>query len=474
MQQEPVNFLQQQTEKTKPRRPRWQIFFIALVLIFVSGCVTRAIVGEYAPNDPAAYDPVTLKPREPEGFFQKVKYLVFAKEKTLKGEDDDRINILLLGMGGPGHDGPFLTDTNIIISLKPSTGAIAMISIPRDLGVEIANQGIRKINYANSFGESEASGQGGEFARQLFVDTFDIDIPYYVRVDFHAFAEMIDAVGGVAVNVENSFVDHMFPAPNSEYQTVSFDKGAQTMNGGDALKFVRSRHGSNGEGSDFARARRQQLVLSALKSKVLSFSTLSNPIRLNNIYQSVEKHITTNLQFSDMVTFLKMLRDLKINAISNLVLDDSENGFLKITYGPDGAFLLAPKSDNFDEINEAIKNIFDKQPSANEKKNIPEQTPPPLIGANIEIQNGTWNAGLAARLKKRLEDRGFIITTIGNTTERPQTTSGIYNLSGRELADVEKSLEEELRVPIKKNLPANIQTASSTDILVVLGEDTSE
>lgn len=476
MWQEPVNFLQQQTEKVKLPTPRWKIFFIVLVLIFVGGYITRAIIGEYAPNDPAAYDPVTLKAREPEGFFQKVKYLVFAKEKTLQGESDDRINVLLLGMGGPGHDGPFLTDTNIIISIRPSTGAISMISIPRDLGVKIANQGIKKINYANSFGESEKNGQGGEFTRQLFEDTFDMDIPYYVRVDFQAFADMVDAVGGVTINVENTFVDHMFPAPNNDFQTVSFEKGVQTMTGDTALKFVRSRHGSNGEGSDFARARRQQLVLSALKSKVLSFNTLANPIRLNNIYQSLEKHLTTNLQFSDIVTFIKMLRNLKTDAISNLVLDDAENGFLKVAYGQDGAFLLVPKSDDFDEINEAIKNIFDKQSNAGEKKIIPEQTAPPASSSavSIEIQNGTWSAGLAARMKKRLEDRNFMVETIGNTAERPQAQSGIYNLSGRNLENLEKSLEEELHIPIRNDLPNDIVTASSTDIIVILGEDNAE
>lgn len=475
MSQEPVNFLEQQTEKIEPRRPHWRIFLVVLFLIFASGCVTRAIVGEYAPNDPNAYDPVTLKPREPEGFFQKVKYLVLAKEKTLHGENDDRVNILLMGMGGAGHDGPFLTDTNIIISIKPSTGAIAMISIPRDLGVDIANQGVKKINYANAYGESKESGQGGEFARQLFADTFNMDIPYYVRVDFQAFADMIDAVDGVTITVENSFIDQMYPAANYEYQTVNFEKGTQTMNGDTALKFVRSRHGSNGEGSDFARARRQQKVLAALKNKLLSFSTLANPVRINGIYQSVAKHLATNLQFSDMVALLKMVRDLKINTVTNLVLDDSENGFLKVTYGQDGAFLLMPKDGDFDKINEAIKNIFDQQPNVSEKKVIPEQTAPPQFsGANIEIQNGTWSAGLAARMKKRLEDRGFAVETIGNTAQRPQSQSGIYNLSSRDLANLENSLEKELRVPVRKTLPANIQAASSTDILVVLGEDTIE
>jgi hypothetical protein len=250
------------------------------------------------------------------------------------------------------------------------------------------------------------------------------------------------------------------------------------MNGDTALNYVRSRHGSNGEGSDFARARRQQKVLAALKNKLLSFSTLANPIRINNIRKSLEKHLNTNLEFADIITLIKIVKELNISQIHNLVFDDSEKGYLKSAYGQDGAYLLLPKTGNFEEVNGAIKNIFDvKTENNNAEKSIvaPAQTPPPTPTGNIEIQNGTWSAGLAARMKKRLEDRHFIVETIGNTLERPQTKSGIYNVSGRDLEILEKSLEEELHIPVMKSKPASgITIASSTDILVILGEDTAE
>jgi len=476
MWQRPVNFLEQHTEKVKPPTPRWLVFLMILGLIFIGGCVTRAIIGGYAPNEPGAYDPETLKPKKPEGFFQTMKYLVLPAGKELKGQSQDRINILLLGMGGAGHEGPYLTDTIIITSLKPSTGQIAMISIPRDLAVKLPGQGLKKINNANAYGESQEAGSGGAFATKIINNTFDLDLIYYLRVDFAAFAEIIDAIGGVTVNVEHSFVDHTYPAPNYEYQTVSFTQGTQTMDGETALKFVRSRHGNNGEGSDFARARRQQKVLAALKNKLLSFATLANPVRINNILNSLEKHLTTNLEFSGIISLVKMVRDLKINSVINLVLDDSPTGFLVSTTGADGAFLLVPKTKNFDDINEAIKNVFNNQPSqpTPDTEVLPAQAPPTLPTATIEIQNGTWSAGLAARMKKRLEDRGFLVETIGNTQTRPLPQSGIYNLSGHDLITLENSLKEELRIPVRQNLPADIQTASSTDILVILGEDISE
>lgn len=479
MEYQPLNFLGQQTELVKPKKPRWLIFLIILILIFIGGCLTKNLLSENAPNNPEAYDPITLKPKKPEGFFQKMKYLVFNQDKELLGQNKDRINILLLGMGGAGHDGPYLTDTNIIVSLKPSNGQIAMISIPRDLGVEIPKQGIKKINYVNSFGETTEPGTGGEFARKIFSETFDLDIPYYVRIDFKAFGEIIDAVGGVTIDVENSFVDHMYPAPNNDYQTVNFEKGIQTMDGETALKYARSRHGSGVEGSDFARARRQQKILLALKEKMLSFSTLSNPLKINSIIKSLENHLTTNLEFSDIISLVKLARELNFSQISNLVFDDSETGYLKSTFGVDGAFLLVPKTGNFDNINNAIENIF--SPEKNIVKTITDNTPKQILPnetktsstVSVEIQNGTWNAGLAARMKKRLEDKGFSIETIGNTSVRPQAYSGIFNLNNQD-NELTKSLSQELHLPIKQQPPLGAQASTGTDILILLGEDNIE
>jgi len=479
MEYQPLNFLEQQTEIIKPKRPRWLIFLIVIILILVGGCLTKNLFSENAPNNPEAYDPITLKPKKPEGFFQKMKYLVFSQEKELLGQNQDRINILLLGMGGAGHDGPYLTDTNIIVSLQPSNGKIAMISIPRDLGVKVPKQGIKKINYVNSLGETQETGQGGEFARKVFSETFAVDIPYYVRIDFKAFGEIIDAVDGVTIDVENSFIDHMYPAPNNDYQTVSFTKGIQTMDGDTALKYARSRHGSGIEGSDFARARRQQKILLALKEKMLAFSTLSNPLKINNIITSLENHLTTNLEFSDIISFIKLARELNFNQIATLVFDDSETGYLKSTFGVDGAFLLVPKTGDFDNINSAIENIFSPEKTSIQTKT--DDTPKQIITnetktsstLNIEIQNGTWNAGLAARMKKRLEDKGFTIEIIGNSEVRPQKYSGIFNLSNQN-TELEKSLSKELRLSIKQQPPIGAQASTGTDILILLGEDNIE
>lgn len=454
----------------KPRKLR--IFLIILLLLIIAGGVIKLFAKEKISDDPLAYDPTTLEVKKPEGFLNKISQMVFSRDYELKGYSDDRINMLFLGIGGIGHDGPFLTDTIMIASLKPSTGEIATISIPRDLGVEIPGKGLNKINYAGAFGEAKESGSGGAFAAEIIEETFDLKIHYYARVDFKAFAEIIDELGGIKINVEKSFTDEMYPTKNGGYQTVSFKTGTQTMDGETALKFVRSRHGNNGEGSDFARARRQQKAIFALKEKATMFSILVNPIKLNNIRKTLADNIATNLEFSDLMSFFKLMRELKVPNISTTVLDDSVNGYLQSSITETGSFILTPKIGNFSEINNLIENVFEKTPV--KVDDTPEQSTIALPPAKIEVQNGTWVAGLAARMGKRLEDKNFVITAVGNTETKPMPTSGIYKINPKAPFEVMQALQKELRIPIRQNLPENVSATSTADILVLLGEDMGE
>lgn len=472
---DPSETEQPEARQNKNRSKKRSCFFSCFVIVFILlgiFIIYRAIPAPATSNDPDAYDPVTLEPKAPEGLIKRLSHFVFHKEKTLAGEKNDRINILLTGMGGLGHDGPYLTDTIIIASIKPSTGEVAMISIPRDLGVEIPGYGWRKINHANAFGEADRPGWGAAFATEIIEETFDIDIQYYIRVDFEAFTELIDEVGGLTINVDRSFRDPLFPAPNEQYQTVTFAAGTQTMDGERALMFARSRHGNNGEGSDFARAARQQKVILALKEKILSFKTLTNPIRINSLMQSLDAHVTTNLEFSDIIELVKLSRELDTGNIVRLVLDNGVDGFLQNGFSPSGAFILEPKTGNFDKINEVIKNIFDTEYVVTD--DTPEQVQPAYSPAIIEVQNGTWRAGMAARMKAVLDGQGLDVTTIGNTQERPQEKSGVYAVSDNAPTDVIQGISSVLSIPAKETLPADITPAADTDVIVILGDDFTE
>lgn len=430
---------------------------------------------------------VTLEPKKPKNLLQKISYLAFNTNddtsSILAGAKEDRVNVLLLGMGGAGHDGPYLTDTVMIASLKPSTKEIALISIPRDLGVSIPGYGLQKINHANAYGELKKPDWGAALATEVVSKNFNLDIPYYIRLDFKAFEEIIDELGGVTLTVDRAFTDAEFPAPKNEYKTVSFKAGSQTMDGETALTFARSRHGNNGEGSDFARARRQQKILSALKDKITDIGVIANPITVTNILTDLENHLTTNMEFDELVALAKLGKNADTASIKSLVLDSSVNGYLRNYFSEGGAFMLTPKTGNFLAINEAITTVFN--PNSAIAKNLAETTvtdttlktadlsPKTNQTINeplIEIQNGTWNAGLAARVRRRLEFKDIIITTIGNYTNKPLGQSRIYASKTTPQSLVDR-LVDELKIPASGALPTDIPYSTSTNVLIILGDD---
>lgn len=481
-----INFLRPQNLNQPPdsKKPkRTGLFFVFLIIaFFLVGYSYRLYSQNEWPKEAGVYDPITLKPKKT-GFLQTVKNFVFNSDNILIGQEDDRVNILLLGMGGAGHDGPYLTDTNIILSIQPSTKQIAMISIPRDLGVKIDNYGIRKINYANAYGEANNPGNGGEYARKVFEETFNIEIPYYVRVDFKAFEELINEVGGVTIDVARSFVDSQYPGPNYSYQTIIFEAGQQTMNGERSLQYARSRHGNNGEGSDFARSRRQQQILTALKAKLLSFGTYTNPIKVQNILQTLSEHISTNLDFGQLMFLAGLVREID-GEIKMLVLDNGNNGFLNGSIAPSGAFILSPRTGNFDSINLSIKNIFSDDTVFSAQLSTNENQPV-FPSAKIEIQNGTWIPGLAALVQKKLQDKGFTVLAPTNSIQKPWDKTYIYKIKKDIPTEIMNAIANELGAEIKDGLPSWLSTGNTTtsenkgyneeaDIIIILGTDTKQ
>lgn len=499
MENEPINLLEAEP------RVRKKVILISLITGLFLFWFILWFGGANLPGSVS----VLLHPKSV-GFFQTVKNFIFHTDPVLEGQTDDRINILVLGIGGAGHDGPYLSDTNIIVSLKPSTKKVSLISIPRDLGVKINDQGVRKINFADAYGELKAPGQGGDYARQVFSETFNISIPYYIRVDFKAFADMIDAVGGVPINVPRTFSDSQFPGENYSYRTIRFEAGPQTMDGQTALDFARSRHGDNGEGSDFARAHRQQLVLEALKQKLLSVGTYTDPTVVTGLLNSLSQHVATNLDLAQMMYLATLAKDIT-SPLKHLVLDNSPSGYLVSTTGENGAFLLFPRTGEYTNINEAIRDIFLATSSASGIAVTPARSPSPTTppapttvstnpttptpttalfpNAKIEIQNGTWRAGLAARIRSHLQDKGYSVIGVGNSLKRPIDKTTIYLLH-LGAAPATKGLSAYFKAPTLTVLPDWLQEIydntntpedergmkynRDADILIVLGADTQE
>ena len=452
----------------RPRRPKLFVMIGLFLVILVVGW--RAITAP--PADPTA----------PQTFWTQVKRLVLSNDRTLTGEADDRINLLLLGMGGVGHDGPYLTDTIILASFQPSTNQVSLLSIPRDLVMPIAGYGWRKINNANAYGEAAKPGAGGELAGRTISTVFQIPINYYVRIDFSGFTEFIDELGGINVCVDTAFTDQQYPTDDYGIQTVEFAAGCQDMDGARALEFVRSRHGSNGEGSDFARSRRQQKVILAAKEKFLSFSTLGNPLTIRRLYRQFVDHLATNLELGAMIRLADLARGVSKDKIVTLGLTEGPGGHLETIIGEDGAFLLQPPGGNYDEIRQLVANMLTTAATVVEVMPPPAPEPTPTAEtkqatkekARVEIRNGTFISGLAGEVQVHLQTLGFTVPTVGNAPFRDFERTVLYDLSGGKYPQTVTALTTELNANQASVIPGWVKNIADSDLVIVLGKTAGE
>ena len=415
-----------------------------------------------------------------------LKHLAESADAKLKGEDNDRINILLLGIGGKKHDGGLLTDTIILASLKPSEKKLSLLSIPRDLAVPIEGQGWRKINSVNAFAEMKTPGSGGLAVSQTVGDIFQIPIDYYLTVDFTGFEKIIDDLGGVKVKVENSFDDYKYPILGNEdvawaerWEHLHIEQGEQTMDGRLSLKYVRSRHALGIEGSDFARSRRQQKVLEAVKEKVMSLNILFKPAMISKIISDIKENYSTNLKIWELAKLWGLVKNINGENIISRVLDNSPSGLLVDTTGLDGAYLLSPRNGDFSEIRYLVNHVFIDAPAMDKEKVKAEK-------AAIEVRNGTWINGLANQVALDLEKYGFNIVRVGNTSQQNFEKSVIYDLTygakiqaltilkNKTNANVALGMPQWLMDSLAKEISGEKTKPIQPDFILILGQDADD
>ncbi len=465
----------------KPKRRFRALKLVALVIVcFALAFGFFYVKGMFWPSEKESWiDKIPL--------VGQVKHLAESADRELKGEERDRINVLLLGVGGKNHDGGQLTDTIMIASIKPSTKQVSLFSIPRDLSVPIENMGSRKINSINAYAEQDNPGSGGIATSQAIGHLLDSPIDYFVRVDFAGFEKIIDEVGGVDVMVENTLDDYAYPILGNEdnanyysrYEHLHVEQGMQHMDGSLALKFARSRHGAGGEGSDFARARRQQKIIEAVRDKVLSANTLLNPQKVTGIIGSLQENISTNLKVWEIVKLWSMVRDVQSDNIINKVLDNSPSGLLVDGKGENGAYILSPRAGDFSEVNYQFNNIFGTPSSGSSTKDQPETKAPENV--KLSILNGTWVNGLGSRVALGLETSGIDVVEIGNSSRHNFEKSVIYDLGFGAKREALEYLKEKTGANIAPTLPdwlkADLAAAAANsaktqpDFILILGTD---
>lgn len=295
---------------------------------------------------------------------------------------EGRTNILILGVGGAGHEAPELTDTIMLISFGQKDKNPVFLSLPRDIWIPTLRA---KVNTAYYYGNQKREGGGLVLAKASVSEIFDQPIHYALAIDFAGFVELVDTLGGVGVDVERAFEDPRYPIPGREndkcngeekngakdefpcrYENLRFEEGRQNMDGKTALKFVRSRNAEGVEGTDFARSSRQQKVIQAIKQKLLSFGVLFNPPKISRVLRVVENSVETDIPQDKLPIVFRMLATTPKDKIKNVVLDggapgDSQTGFLvnppkSARY--DNQWVLIPRDETWQEVRSWLVNIL--------------------------------------------------------------------------------------------------------------------
>ncbi len=339
------------------------------------------------------------------GVFNSVVYAVPGVQGQLKGESDDRINILLLGILGANHPGGGLNaDTVMVASIEPKANKIALVSIPRDLWVMDPGKDTKsKINAVYAYGEEKGSGQGISDMENIAGDITGLPINYAAVVSTEGFAKIINTLGGVEVNLSKPFDESAqfadidvcdsdtYTIPTGEFQYKKDKKGdikakyplcanknpecggnfklpagKNILDGQNSLCFIRSRYLT----SDFERAKRQQLILQQIKQKATQLG-FTDFVKINSILNDLGDNVRTDLAPWEMKRFFDLYKGMNNPQIYQRVLEDSKEGLL---YSPDKkpetGYILLPRGDSYDRIRNLFQNIFSAKNQSDIKPEI--------------------------------------------------------------------------------------------------------
>lgn len=275
-----------------------------------------------------------------------------------------RVNALVLGITGEESAGGDLTDTIIFVSADRQAGKVVTVSLPRDVWIAPIRA---RINTAYHYG-------GMDLAKSTVVEVLGQPIDYAVLIDSALFVDLIDVLGGVEVDVERGFDDYRYPIPGKEndlcdgdpefkcrYEHLHFEAGDQEMSGEQALKYIRSRHAEGEEGTDFARNRRQQRLLLAIKEKILSFQILFSPRKILQLFKAVMVNVKTDVPQERYAELLRMalkfrLKDFKTHGLDEELFISPPASIERY----DNQWVLVPKAGDWSEIQDYVARLLEE------------------------------------------------------------------------------------------------------------------
>lgn len=270
-----------------------------------------------------------------EGFVYK-----FLAGPQILSQVSGRTNFLIMGAGDITHGRADLTDSILFVSYHQGTGRVTMISIPPNLWMGDLGA---TVSAAFRLGEQRQAGGGLVMAKSAVEEAVGQKVDYALVIDFDVFRKIVDSIGGITVCVDRSFDDFKYPVVGEEnvepvpdrYEHVHFDAGCQRMDGGTALKFVRSRYTEGREGASFAMSERQEKVILAIKDKVFSKANLVNIGMASRLIGIFDREVLTDIPKDDVPVLIRIGLRLgpETVALGRLDSDNLGAGIQKLLVG---------------------------------------------------------------------------------------------------------------------------------------------
>lgn len=389
----------------------------------------------------------------------------------LRGEGDGRVNILMLGRGGLGHDGADLTDTILIASINPIQKEAALLSIPRDFYVQSGgsytkinavyayakNQELARLPSSDSNRDKKADEAGLKAMDNMIESTIGIPIHYHAIVDFTGFKEAVDTVGGIDIDVPPELSVAELMSIDGKKYNLNVKGGQQHFDGFRALAFARTRYTS--ARGDFDRSERQRLILVALKNRVLSAGTFGNPLKINQLIDNFGDHISANMTTDEVMRLYNIGKDIDSSKVASVGLADPPNNYIT-TASMNGLSVVIPRAGlgNYKEIQAYIRNRLKDGFLAQEN-------------ATVAIYNGTNIPGLAARTAEDLKSYGYSIGQVADAPTKGYGQTVVVDMRGGAKKYTKHYLENRFSVSTVSAIPDQAIIPGTADFVIILGQN---
>lgn len=364
----------------------------------------------------------------------------------------DRVNVLILGIDKrPDDPGPYRTDTMIVATLDPKTKTAGMLSVPRDLYVPIPYPGVGsdRINTANFFGDVyKYPGGGPALAKKTIEYNLGIPIHFYVLIDFDGFKKIVDALGGIDVDVPTPIDDPAYPTEDYKTKVIHIPAGHLHMNGELALEYARSRHTTN----DFDRSKRQMQIIKAVRDKALQLNMLT---QLPQLYTQYKDTVKTDMSLQQMLVLAPIAAQVRPDNISSRAIDQTMTTETRLDNGAD---VLWPDRA---KIGEVVNQMFPAPGNGAKTATAKQET------ARIVVLNGTTKSGYAELCANYLKSQGFNVIQVGNADRATYKQTLILDsgTTPNTLASLVKA------IPVLPNNISKLTSTTNADIQVIVGAD---